>query len=452
MIRWAGEVEKEIIIPSIALALICGGCLWGWGRQLRRRRIIKDTPTSKTQGVFIGDVEVKGTAEVAKPLTSFLVGAACVHYAWSVDEAWSRWVTETYTDSKGNTRTRQTRESGWTTVAKGGEMIPFFVRDDTGVVLVRPAGAKVESTEFFSQTVGRSDALYFGKGPAGSVPDSDHRRRFVEVGIRHHAPLFVAGRAQERADIVAPEIAASPEAEMFLISTSTEEKISASLGGWIWLWGALGLLISAIPLIVMLVEQPRAYPVEMVRLGLVPPGIYLAVGVIAWVWLVYNRLIALRQRVRQASSLIEVQLKRRADLIPRLVAIVAGVKDHETQVQTALAALRAQAMATPIGVAGPDFTGLAVSIRAVAEAYPQLKAQESFAALQAQLVETEQRVALARAYYNDIATQWATRLAIIPDRWVAALGAMRPEPLLVASDFERAPVEVDFVPVSGTGV
>jgi hypothetical protein len=190
----------------------------------------------------------------------------------------------------------------------------------------------------------------------------------------------------------------------------------------------------------------------MVRLGLVPPAIYLAVGVIAWVWLVYNRLIALRQRVRQASSLIEVQLKRRADLIPRLVAIVAGVKDHETQVQTALAALRAQAMATPIGVAGPDFTGLAVSIRAVAEAYPQLKAQESFAALQAQLVETEQRVALARAYYNDIATQWATRLAIIPDRWVAALGAMRPEPLLVASDFERAPVKVDFVPVSGTGV
>ena len=239
---------------------------------------------------------------------------------------------------------------------------------------------------------------------------------------------------------------------MFLISTSTEEKISASLGGWIWLWGALGLLISAIPLIVMLVEKTQAYPLDMVRLGLVPPAIYLAVGVIAWVWLVYNRLIALRQRVRQASSLIEVQLKRRADLIPRLVAIVAGVKDHETQVQTALAALRAQAMATPIGVAGPDFTGLAVSIRAVAEAYPQLKAQESFAALQAQLVETEQRVALARAYYNDIATQWATRLAIIPDRWVAALGAMRPEPLLVASDFERAPVEVDFVPVSGTGV
>lgn len=134
------------------------------------------------------------------------------------------------------------------------------------------------------------------------------------------------------------------------------------------------------------------------------------------------------------------------------MSIVAGVKDHEAQVQPALAALRAQAMATPIGVAGPDFTGLAISIRAVAEAYPKLKAQASFAALQAQLVETEQRVALARAYYNDIATQWATRLEIIPDRWVAALGGMKREPLLVASDFERAAVKVDFVPVSGTGI
>ena len=110
--------------------------------------------------------------------------------------------------------------------------------------------------------------------------------------------------------------------------------------------------------------------------------------------------------------------------------------------QPALAALRAQAMATPMGVAGPDFTGLAVSIRAVAEAYPELKAHASFAALQTQLVETEQRVALARAYYNDIATQWATRLEIIPDRWVAALGGMKREPLLVASDFERAAVAI----------
>ena len=78
------------------------------------------------------------------------------------------------------------------------------------------------------------------------------------------------------------------------------------------------------------------------------------------------------------------------------------------------------------------------------EKYPSLTAQPGFAALHAQLVETEQRVALARTYYNDIATHFATRLAIVPDNLVARLGAMSPEPLLAATDFERATVPVSF--------
>jgi hypothetical protein len=64
--------------------------------------------------------------------------------------------------------------------------------------------------------------------------------------------------------------------------------------------------------------------------------------------------------------------------------------------------------------------------------------------LHRELVETEQRIALARTYYNDIATHYATRLEIVPDRFVARLRGLRPEPLLAAADFERAPVEVKF--------
>lgn len=79
-----------------------------------------------------------------------------------------------------------------------------------------------------------------------------------------------------------------------------------------------------------------------------------------------------------------------------------------------------------------------MALRAVVEKYPELIAQESFARLQRELVETEQRIALARTYYNDIATQFATRLEQVPDRWVARLGAMRPEALLQAEGFERA--------------
>jgi hypothetical protein len=78
----------------------------------------------------------------------------------------------------------------------------------------------------------------------------------------------------------------------------------------------------------------------------------------------------------------------------------------------------------------------------VTEAYPNLKSDPAFLALQQQLIETEQRVALARSYFNDIATFFNTRLEIVPDRWIAALGGMRPQALLAATDFERAAVPV----------
>jgi len=107
---------------SSALAL---GCLGFALRSGKRKRLIDNLPTSKTTGVFIGLVELKGTAESARPLTSYLAGQPCVQYQWRVDEHWSRTVTETYTDSEGKTQTRTRHESGWKTVAQGGENIPF---------------------------------------------------------------------------------------------------------------------------------------------------------------------------------------------------------------------------------------------------------------------------------------------------------------------------------------
>ncbi|MDH4270145.1 MAG: E3 ubiquitin ligase family protein, partial [Dehalococcoidia bacterium] len=117
------------------------GCLIGAFRALRRRRLIDDVPTSKTQGVFIGLAELKGTAESEMPLTSYLAGTRCVQYAWQIDEHWSRTVHETYTDAKGQTHTRTRTESGWTKVAGDSQSIPFYLKDDTGVIRVVPEGA-----------------------------------------------------------------------------------------------------------------------------------------------------------------------------------------------------------------------------------------------------------------------------------------------------------------------
>ncbi|HWX23025.1 MAG TPA: GIDE domain-containing protein [Candidatus Binatia bacterium] len=199
-------------------------CLTAAFRSGRRWRLVENLPTSKTTGVFIGLVELKGTAESGRPLTSYLAERPCVFYQWSVEEHWSRTVTETYTDKDGNTQTRTRQESGWTSVANGGEMIPFYLKDDCGVILVRPEGAKLESVAMLDQTCGRGDPLYYGKGPDGAVGDSDYRRRFRETGIPQQAELYLMGQARERQDVVAPEIAQDKTAPMFLIRPGRRNK------------------------------------------------------------------------------------------------------------------------------------------------------------------------------------------------------------------------------------
>jgi hypothetical protein len=126
----------------------------------RRRRLLHDLPTSKTTGVFIGLVELQGTAEAERPLTSFLANQACVYFQWSVEEAWSRTITETYTDSDGKTQTRTRTESGWTTVAEGGEAIPFYLQDDCGIIRVQPDRASIEAETAFDETCTPADPLY----------------------------------------------------------------------------------------------------------------------------------------------------------------------------------------------------------------------------------------------------------------------------------------------------
>ena len=413
----------------------------------RKRRLIENLPTSKTTGVFIGLVELKGTAESAGPLTSYLAAVCSVQYQWYVEEHWSRTVTETYTDDKGKTQTRTRTESGWTRVADGGEMIPFYLQDDCGVVLVRPDGAKIEPVEVLDETCTPGNPLYYGKGPAGAVSDSTYRRRFVEMAIPVKGNLFIVGQARERQDIVAPEIAVDKTAPMFLISMRSEEQVSSSMK-----WGARGWIFLGLAASVgctiwrdaALNVQPVAHIILYIAIAL---GYFLT-GLLAWVWMVYNSLVDLRQRVRQAWSLVDIQLKRRFDLIPNLVSCVQGYRDHESQLQTELAALRSQLNATPPGVEGPDHGAVSSTIMAIAERYPELKANEAFLSLQKTLSDTEQRIALARSYFNEIATHYNTRLEIVPERYVALLGAMKQQALMEANDFERAAVTVNLAPAS----
>jgi hypothetical protein len=421
LLVWSGSVLLTVV------------CLWGSLRLRARQRLLRDLPTSQAQGVFIGLVELKGLAESEAPLRSHLAERPCVHYRWRIEEHWSRTVTETYRDKDGRTRTRTRQQTGWETVARGQELRSFYLRDASGIVRVQPEGAKIEPTPLFAEVVRRNSPLYHGKGPARAVSGSTHRRRFTEEGIPLHTPLYVVGPARERSDVVAAELAAAKDAPLFLISTRDEAKVQRGYAIWSWFVWALGLATAVGgTFLVSGAMETTPTPVAWIVLAV---GLYLAAWGASWSIMVYNSLVSLRQRVRQAWSLIDVQLKRRHDLIPPLVQAVSGLSGHEREVQTV----------TPPGQAGPDPTGLATGLRMLAEHYPQLTAAPGYARLFQELTVTEQRIALARAYYNDIATHLATRTQQIPDAWLARLTRIGAEPLLLTADFERAVVNVQFV-------
>ncbi len=430
----------SILLTVIAL-LAAAGCLAAAFSSFKRKRTIDDCPTSKTQGVFIGLTELKGTAESDNPLTSYLAGKKCVQYVWQVDEHWSRTVHETYTDGQGHVHSRTRTESGWTKVAGEGKSAPFYLKDDAGIIRIIPDGAKIHNIKVFDKTCTPSDDLYYGKCPAREIPHTTHKRRFYESAIPLHAVLYVIGQARERQDVVAAEIAQDKNSKMFIISTRTEKQVRSSYMWGFWLWLITGLLCA-------LGAAAASTYMGGYALGfiwqpfVVTVAVYLFIFILAWVLNVYNSLINLHNRVKQGWSQVDVQLKRRYDLIPNLVKTVEGYRSHESDVQTLVTELRAQAEATPPGEKGSDFKGVAPLLNIVIEKYPELKASQSFLRLQQQLAETEQRIALARDYYNDIATFYNTRLEIIPDRFVAAIARLHPRTLMGAADFERAPVQV----------
>ncbi|MGI5869295.1 MAG: LemA family protein [Kiritimatiellia bacterium] len=437
-----------MLFPSFPWALTIGAglaalCLGSAFRAARRKRLVNNLPTSPTTGVFIGLVELKGTAEAEAAQPCFLADLPCVYHRWEVQERWTRQTTETVRDAKGNTSTRTKTESGWKTVAKGGRTMPFYLRDDAGVIRIQPEGAEIHADVVFSETCSPRDALYYAKGPRAAIANSDHRRRFAEYAIPLHASIYVMGQARERDDMVAPEIAANEHAPVFLISTRTEEQVAVGHAGAYWGMLALGLLLAlgAMALQLHLHDFVGAdHPRPFVHVA----GAFAVAVLLGWTWMAYNSLVELRQRVRQAWANIDVQLKRRAELIPRLVETVVGLRDHERTIQTQLARLRAETLATTPGQAGPEPSACGASIAAIVEHYPELVTNDAFLALSQELAATEDRIAMARDYFNSIATFYNTRLETLPEMFVARLGGLRRRPLMDLRDFEREPISISL--------
>jgi LemA protein len=178
--------------------------------------------------------------------------------------------------------------------------------------------------------------------------------------------------------------------------------------------------------------------------------ILLVIVVLAVVVLIgmYNGLVQLRVRCDSAWSDIDVQLKRRHDLIPNLVETVKGYAAHEKGTFEDVAKYRSQAMqaTTPEAkaVAENQLTGALKSLFAVAESYPELKASEEFTQLQGSLSQIEDAIQNSRRYYNAVVRDFDTRIQVFPTNILAGMFGFQQRQFFEAAATDREPVAVKF--------
>ncbi len=168
-----------------------------------------------------------------------------------------------------------------------------------------------------------------------------------------------------------------------------------------------------------------------------------ALVVILWAVFVGNRFVQLRNESRQALSGIDIQLQRRADLIPNLVAVVKGYAAHESETLDAVTQGRADLIAArTVGEKGDAAAGTTAALGrlfAVAEAYPDLKANEVFLKLQQQLTDIEDLLVSARNYYNAVVRRYNNAISVFPGRLLAGRRFTRAE-FFQADAADRNPV------------
>lgn len=163
--------------------------------------------------------------------------------------------------------------------------------------------------------------------------------------------------------------------------------------------------------------------------------------------LMYNGLIRLKNRVENAWSQIDVQLKRRYDLIPNLVSTVKGYMKHEKDVLTEITAARAMLATGSLkdkAKASNKISDALKTIFAVAENYPQLKANENFTLLQEELSGTESKIAYARQFYNDTVMIFNTKLQVFPTNIFGRWLGFSDKEFFKADSLEQEPTKVEF--------
>lgn len=374
-----------LIGVGLGLALLLS---WAGFRFVKVKRYIENIPTSSTRGVAYGLVELKGTAATPAGFAALdgpISGARCVQYRYMIQE------------KRGSGKNAK-----WVTIRDETQAMPFELRDDSGAITVHPWGAEIITDHSVSRSVGR--------------------QRHTETSLRAGDRLYVLGSAELNPHTMESLIVGRGPKDMpFILTNRREEDILFSKG-------RTGLVVLNLSLVAMILAAMLGFAVR----GGFAPTDYLASAFVALAYLLvlllvftFNDFVFLRQLVRRNLANIDVSLKKRADLLPRLEAVVKGYMAHERDLLEAVTSLRAKYG----GGALPDLTALADFLEAEdafveafigrREEYPELWANEQFAALSRRLVELENEVALMRDGYNALVRIYNEAVGKLPEALLA---------------------------------
>lgn len=371
---------------------------------------VADTPRSRCAAVFVGFNNVQGTIADHSPTAGHYTGTIAAWWRASLEHEWEVTREVVTRDAKGNETRRLETHYEFRLADSWVSQPLLWVADETGRVLLDVTTANVTAPLPYSEIRGlRLPGIGFVTGP-GARPTGRWWEK--EWRLHHGDPAFCLGYARI-ADDGASLIIDSKGDDEFLLTVQPPAAVARNrrIGTWLLMILAFGI--------------PAALTWGTTEMAIVLPGLAL-LSVVWGTGIAYNRLVRIKESQQRAWSLIDVQLQRRATLIPQLASVATGYAAHEADLQHAVSAARA---------AGP------AAWLALREAYPQLKADALFAKVADELTATENQIAAAREYFNDAVTTLRDRTQSFPGLLLVGLarsGRFGSMELIAAGGEERS--------------
>ncbi len=448
---------------AIGLLLMYGGY-----SELRKKRQVENVPTSKAAGVTIGLNELTGSAVTDAPLVAPVSNRECIFYTYQVLEHRKKENSKKNSSldmgrmhNHASVQSEANNSQNWHVIDKGIEHCDFQLRDETGSIQVRPTskelmGRDINLVQYFpdlsvDEKCAPGDPMYDAVNSSGSKGRKRHLQEWI---IPHGAETYVMGPVQLRDDILELEVAADPDLvgidHHFVIAPGDEQSISST-----YFWKSVGNYFGGLLLGAIAVGGAVVHAGQDDLAAAFTEHLPIALGVVAALWLasivalyfktVYDGLVEVKNREQRAWSMLDVEFKRRHELIPKLAEICKSIAGHEQQLQEATA--RARSAPSAVDGAAPDQAAQAIDrqtealsgIFALAEDYPEITTDQHFQTLMEELSTCEQKIALARQFYNSSVERLNTRVRSIPDIVVAPLAGANKEDFLQFSAFESKP-------------